>query len=76
MSHQTDSSLNNEESTLHTEAIDTPDGVEMAYDVVYVPDEGVLGIIMKHGAYVSRVYYVKDGMTYDVNILNEDLEPM
>lgn len=76
MSHRVDSSSNDEESTLHVEQIDTPDGVEAAYDVVYMPDEGVLGIIMKHGAYVSRVYYVKDGMTYDVDILNEDLEPM
>ena len=40
---------------------------------VYVLDERVYGIVSSLGAHASRVKYEKDGIHYDVLILNEDL---
>ena len=40
---------------------------------VYLQDEQVFGIIVSYGAYVSRVRYTKDGVSYDVIVENEDI---
>ncbi len=49
------------------EPLDWPDRV------VYLPDEGVLGIIVTEGAYFSMVQYYKDGISYEVAIDNEEI---
>lgn len=41
--------------------------------IVYLQDEQVFGIIVSYGAYVSRVRYTKDGVSYDVIVENEDI---
>jgi len=40
---------------------------------VYLQDEQVFGTIVSYGAYVSRVRYTKDGVSYDVVVENEDI---
>jgi len=40
---------------------------------VYLQDEQVIGTIVSYGAYVSRVRYEKDGVSYDVFVENEDI---
>lgn len=40
---------------------------------VYIVDEQVHGIVLSMGAHASRVKYEKDGISYDVLMLNEDL---
>lgn len=74
MTHQEDSSVN--EGHLDTGGIETPEGEERSYDVVYLEEEGVLGMILMHGAHFSTVYYVLDGIAFEVDYANEDLEKM
>lgn len=40
---------------------------------VYIIDEQVYGIVNHFGAHASRVSYEKDGISYEVFMLNEDL---
>lgn len=40
---------------------------------VYIIDEKVYGIVNNLGAHASLVKYEKDGISYEVFILNEDL---
>jgi hypothetical protein len=40
---------------------------------VYLQDEQVIGVVVSYGAYVSRVRYVKDGVSYEVFVENEDI---
>lgn len=42
------------------------------YPVVFLPTEGVFGIIVNQGAFVSRVKYYKDGISYEVLMDNGD----
>lgn len=52
-----------------------PDEGDIEWEVspiVYIEDEGVYGIIVSYGAFVSRVKYMKDGILYDVLIENEE----
>jgi hypothetical protein len=52
-----------------------PDEGDIEWEVspiVYIEDEGVFGIIVSYGAFVSRVKYMKDGTLYDVLIENEE----
>lgn len=67
-----------QDETLNTEGIDQweVENPEREFDVVYLPDEGVLGVILRRGAFVSTVYFVKDGNTYEVIYENDELEPM
>jgi hypothetical protein len=50
--------------------------VDREFDVVYLPDEGVLGVVLHRGAHFSTVYFIRDGHTFEVNYDNEELEPM
>ena len=50
--------------------------VDREFDVIYIPDEGVLGVVLHRGAYYSTVYFVKEGHVYEVMYENEELEPM
>ena len=52
-----------------------PDEGDVEWSVhpfVYLEDEGVWGIITEYGAYVSRVKYMKDGVSYDILVENEE----
>lgn len=40
---------------------------------VYIIDEEVHGVVTNFGAHASRVKYEKDGISYEVFMLNEDL---
>lgn len=40
---------------------------------VFLLDEQVVGTVVSYGAYVSRVRYEKDGVSYDVFVENEDI---
>lgn len=44
------------------------------YPVIYLKSEGVFGIIVSYGAFVSMVRYYKNGISYDVYVENEDIE--
>jgi len=48
-------------------------GRSIKHFYVYIVDEQVHGIVISMGAHASRVRYEKDGISYDVIILNEDL---
>ena len=39
---------------------------------VYLQDEQVWGIIVSYGAFISRVRYIKDGVSYDIFVENEE----
>lgn len=41
--------------------------------VVYLPDEGCLGVVAQYNAFFSIVDYQVDGISYSVQISNEDL---
>lgn len=41
--------------------------------LVYIPDEDCYGITKSMGAFASLVKYNKDGLDYEVMILNEEL---
>lgn len=41
--------------------------------IVFLQDEQVFGIIVKHGAHVSLVRYEKDGISYEVYVENDDI---
>jgi len=43
-------------------------------DIVYIYEENCLGKIISHGAYASLVRYFKDGIEYDIDMLNEEFE--
>lgn len=43
------------------------------YFYVYIVDEKVYGTVVSMGAHASRVKYDKDGISYDIIMLNEDL---
>lgn len=45
-------------------------------DIVIVKSEGVLGIILQYGAYVSTVLYCVDGLMFEEIMENEDFEPV
>lgn len=49
------------------------DGVK-EYPVIYLKNEGVFGIIVSYGAYVSLVQYYNNGISYEVYVENEDIE--
>lgn len=49
------------------------DDVEVPFPIVYLQDEQEFGIIISYGAFVSRVKYWKDGISYDVYVENEDI---
>lgn len=44
------------------------------YPVIYLKSQGVFGIIVSYGAFVSMVHYYKDGISYEVYVENEDIE--
>jgi hypothetical protein len=48
-------------------------GKSIKHFYVYIIDEKVHGVVSSLGAHASRVKYEKDGIHYDVLILNEDL---
>lgn len=75
MTHQEQSS---DDVSLDTDGIAQweVENPEREFDIVYVPDEGVLGVVLRRGAYASTVYFIKDGNTYEVIYENDDLEPM
>jgi nucleoside-triphosphatase THEP1 len=39
---------------------------------VYLPDDGIYGVISQHGAYASLVEYHEDGIKYITEVNNED----
>lgn len=41
--------------------------------LVYIPDEECYGVTQSMGAFASLVKYNKDGLDYEVLILNEEL---
>ena len=43
------------------------------YFYVHIIDENVYGIVTNFGAHASKVRYKKDGIEYEVFMLNEDL---
>lgn len=43
------------------------------YPVVILQEEGVLGIIIKYGAFASVVQYYKDGISYEILVENSDI---
>lgn len=43
------------------------------YPIVFLQDEQVFGTIVSYGAHVSKVKYVKDGISYEVWVENEDI---
>lgn len=43
------------------------------YPIVYLQDEQVFGIIVSHSAYVSKVKYIKNGVSFEVWVENEDI---
>lgn len=49
------------------------DGDDNPYPIVYLQDEQVFGIIVSHGAFASKVKYVKDGVSFEVWVENEDI---
>jgi hypothetical protein len=48
-------------------------GRSLHHFVVYIPDENCYGVTESMGAHVSTVSYTKNGMSYEVMVLNEDL---
>jgi nucleoside-triphosphatase THEP1 len=40
---------------------------------IYIPEENVMGSIVSLGAHASLVEYHKDGISYQIEMLNEDL---
>lgn len=44
------------------------------YPMVYLYEEGILGSLIKYGAYSSTVRYDIDGILYEIVLLNEDFE--
>jgi len=44
--------------------------------IVVVKDEGVLGVVLEHGAYVSKVLYCTGGLLFEEFMENEDFEIM
>ena len=43
------------------------------HHIVYIEDEKCYGIVTNFGAHASKVRYKKDGIEYEVFMLNEDL---
>ena len=41
-------------------------------DIVYIFDEQCFGVVVSPGAYASLINYIKDGVEYHVEILNEE----
>lgn len=48
----------------------------MTHTPVWIPDEEVYGLIVQHGAYVSLVQFVKDGLDIEIWMENDELEPV
>jgi hypothetical protein len=48
-------------------------GRSIKHFYVYIVDEEVHGTVVSMGAHASRVKYEKEGISYDIMILNEDL---
>jgi hypothetical protein len=46
----------------------------LRYAVIYIPDEDTYGELLSFGYIASTVSYVKDGMSHEVIMLNEDFE--
>lgn len=44
------------------------------YGIVFIHDEKVYGEILSFGSYASKVRYSKNGIQYEVTMLNEDFE--
>lgn len=44
------------------------------YSVVYIYDEKTYGELVSFGGYVSKIHYSKNGIDYEVMLLNEDFE--
>jgi nucleoside-triphosphatase THEP1 len=40
---------------------------------IYIPEENVMGSVISLGAHASIVQYHKDGISYQIEMLNEDL---
>jgi nucleoside-triphosphatase THEP1 len=40
---------------------------------IYIPEENVMGSIIQLGAHASLIQYHKNGISYQVEMLNEDL---
>jgi hypothetical protein len=49
------------------------DEYERPNPIVYLQDEETFGIIVSYGAFVSKVKYWKDGISYEVFVENEDI---
>jgi len=39
---------------------------------VYLPDEGVYGTVIHHGAWVSLIEYYESGVGYTIEVSNDD----
>lgn len=44
------------------------------YSIIYIPDERVYGEIISYGTYASKIRYSRDGIEYQILMLNEDFE--
>jgi hypothetical protein len=44
------------------------------YTIVYIEDEDIYGEIVSHGAYASKIHYLKDGFEYEIILLNDEFE--
>ena len=45
---------------------------EETYTYVYIPDEGVYGTIVRYGAWASMVNYYDNGVSYTIEIPNDE----
>lgn len=44
------------------------------YTIVYIPDEKVYGQLLSFGTYASTVHFIKNGIEYEIILLNEDFD--
>ena len=45
---------------------------EETIEYVYIPDEGVYGIIVRYGAWTSLIEYFEGGIGYTIEIPNDE----
>jgi hypothetical protein len=51
---------------------DFSDELEDVETYVYIPDEGIYGTIITYGAWASMINYYDNGVSYTVELPNED----
>ena len=42
------------------------------FSIVYIIDESCFGTVVSHGAFASKINYMKDGIEYEIDLPNED----